>query len=543
MSCNSLAKDITDAVKTTTVETSDILALVRSSTLYGVTFSNFQTALGVTGQIKPIGSPTAVQILNQPSSNMNYIRSIDPSQGITATVDPYGGISLKTNLANAGTGVDGAQSIVDQTADQILFKRIKAGTGMSVAETTNSITLNSTVEVSLQNQIIVRTSADLLGTLDSTKSYFIDGLIDMTGVSVVVPDSGLTLDGYGFGVSGLFCADNSYSMFTDTFGCGNVFISKVDLSVTGTSSKIYDLEGSTGQEAFETNYVNYNNCTSLGELNGFRQGLEFNTGRFGGSPSLTLAGTWDGGYRVAVSIASVADTMTDPLFKAGAGFLVNTRVLISINADLGSTAGLLDFAPANFITSGALELNDCVVQRNGVFDASDATISPNIDETNLECLWFRNKGLRNTHTGGRLDISASALTTIVTIDTYVNLAGTYLASEIVHFDSPSNGQLRHLADEPLDYRIDADIPVIGTGNDMLKVAVVKYRAATASNVIVQEQERRVNSVSGPNDTAFFNIATTTEMDVDDYIFFQIKNTTNTNNCTAQVDTHLLVGER
>ena len=139
MSCNSIAADINAATKTTTVETTDILALVRNSVLYGVTFSNFQTALGVTGQIKPLGSATAVQILNQPSSGLNYIRNISPTQGMTAAVDAYGNINLKTNLANAGISADGEGIIVDQTAEQITFKRIKAGTGITITETDDSI--------------------------------------------------------------------------------------------------------------------------------------------------------------------------------------------------------------------------------------------------------------------------------------------------------------------------------------------------------------------------------------------------------------------
>ena len=139
MSCNSLAADITAATKTTTMESSDILALVRNSTLYGVTFTSLQTALGVTGQIKALGSATAVSILNQPSSNLNYIRNISPTQGLSAVVDAYGNINLKTNLANAGSSTDGEAIIVDATASQIKYKRIKAGSGITITETDNSI--------------------------------------------------------------------------------------------------------------------------------------------------------------------------------------------------------------------------------------------------------------------------------------------------------------------------------------------------------------------------------------------------------------------
>jgi len=542
MSCNSMASDMTNAVKTTTMETSDILSLVRASTLYGITFSNFQIALGVTGSINPVGSPTATQLLNQPAPGVNFIRSLDPSQGISVTVDAYGGISLKTDLVNAGSGTDGAQVIVDQTADQLVFKRIKAGAGVSVSETATSVLVASTAEVSLLNQVIVRSSADLLGTLDSTKSYFIDGQIDMSGVSIVVPATGLTLDGYGFGVSGLYCADNTYTMFT-TSGAGNVFISKTDISVTGTNSKVYELFGASGNEAIETNYVNYNNCTSLGELAAFRQGLEFNTGRFGGSPSLTLDGVWLGGYRIDVSIAIPDASMTLPLFRVGSDFEIRTRMLMNINANLRASAILFDFIPANFTSTGALQLNDCVIQRDGVFDTSDTTITPNINQSNIECRWVDNKGIRNTNTGGRIDLTASALTTIATIDTYVDVAGTFTASQLEHYDSPANGRLRNLSGEPQDYRIDVSMSVVGTANELLTLAIVKYDASLLANVIISTQQRRVNSVSGPNDTAFFNMIVTTEMNSNDYVFLQIKNITSTNNCTADVDSIMIAGER
>jgi len=139
MSCNSLAKDITSALKTTTIASTDIFPLVSSDTLYGVTFSSIQAALGVTGSINPLGSDTAVQIINKPSTGVNFIRSILPTQGITATIDSSENISIKTNLANAGSSSDGSQLIVDPTAAQIKFKRLKAGSGITITETADSI--------------------------------------------------------------------------------------------------------------------------------------------------------------------------------------------------------------------------------------------------------------------------------------------------------------------------------------------------------------------------------------------------------------------
>ena len=51
--------------------------------------------------------------------------------------------------------------------------------------------------ISGAERIYVRSSADF-GTIDSTKEYFIDGIVDMTGVSIEVPAGGINLSGYNF---------------------------------------------------------------------------------------------------------------------------------------------------------------------------------------------------------------------------------------------------------------------------------------------------------------------------------------------------------
>ena len=110
--------------------------------------------------------------------------------------------------------------------------------------------------------VVVKTSADF-GAVDSTKVYFIDGIIDMTGVSVEIPAGGINIHGSTFDISQLICTDNSYTMFTSAVGgCGNILIHDVSFEVSGTGSQIFDVTSLTGFEAFESTAVNFNNCTS-----------------------------------------------------------------------------------------------------------------------------------------------------------------------------------------------------------------------------------------------------------------------------------------
>ena len=156
------------------------------------------------------------------------------------------------------------------------------------------------------NLVIVKQASDLSGILDSTKDYFIDGIIDMGSQSISVPATGLNLTGYNFDISQLVSTASGYTMFVSPVGgSGNVLGKDYGIDVSGSSSQVYDLTDATGFNAFEFARINYNNCTSLGTINGYRQGLESGTGRFGGSPELTLAGTWLGGFFIDTSIVRI----------------------------------------------------------------------------------------------------------------------------------------------------------------------------------------------------------------------------------------------
>lgn len=86
-------------------------------------------------------------------------------------------------------------------------------------------------------------------------------------------------------MSGLRFTDNNYTLFeSDIGGSGDILEKDFFIEVSGTSSKVRDLTGASGFEAIESQRINYINCTSLGEINNSRQGLEEGTGRFGGTP-------------------------------------------------------------------------------------------------------------------------------------------------------------------------------------------------------------------------------------------------------------------
>jgi len=392
----------------------------------------------------------------------------------------------------------------------------------------------------LQNFVIVNSFRDLQGQLDSTKMYFIDGVIDMMGVSIEIPAGGLTLSGYSFDNSKLIDSTSDYVMFTSPVGgSGDLLGMDYAIEVTGTNSQVYDIFSLTGFEAFEFSRINYNNCTSLGMIKNYRQGLELGTGRFGGSPSLELDGTWVGGYRITTSIVRQLDnTKSEPLFKAGPTFTMASRFLTDMNADLGTLAPLLDFEPANFPNASTLQLNGCIITRNGVVNPGDATILPNVDNTDLSSVFRNNIGVNNTFEGGELRSTVEVTTTINTQNVYEDLDATWTASSLQHFDSPANGQLRHLGDSPRDYRIEVDLSVSGTAAEVVEIRISKWDDSASSFVSVSTQQRQMNAllpIGGGRDVAFFNLSANTTLDTNDYVKVEVRNLTSTNDVLAELD--------
>jgi hypothetical protein len=405
-----------------------------------------------------------------------------------------------------------------------------------------AIALN-TEKVSASLEVIIVTqdnfATTLGGTIDSTKLYQIDGIIDTGTTSIEIPATGLSLRGNSFDLSGLTSSEENYTMFTSPIGgSGNLLGIDYYVSVTGASSKVYDITDATGFNAFELIRINYINCVSLGTITNYRQGLENGTGRFGGSPSLTLAGTWLGGYRIATSIIrSMSDTTEEPLFKAGAAFLMYSRFLTDINCDLGTLQPFTDFSSSNFPNESTMQFKGVIMTRDGVANSADSNITPNLLASGICCDWDNNVGMNNTFVGGALKVSSEALTTITTINVGVPLAGTWVSSDLQHFDSPSNGVLRHIGVDPKEYRVSFNFSIQGTSGDSVKVALMK------EGVEQYSQTRVVNNLQGARDVAYFSGVFNISMNQNDEASWYVVNTSGTDDVTAELDSQWIVEER
>lgn len=399
----------------------------------------------------------------------------------------------------------------------------------------------------LQNRIEVTQSnvaSTLGGTIDSTKEYFIDGIVDCSGIEIEVPSGGINIKGYDFDISKLICTDNNHTMFKSPVGgSGNVLFENIAIEVSGTSSKVYDLKSLTGFEAIEVAKINYNNCTSLGVIDNYRQGLETGTGRFGGKPELELKGVWLGGFLITTSIIRSLDNGAYTLFKAGTGFAMHSRFKNSMNVDLPTSASFTDFPGSAFPNPSTFQLQNMIVSRNGVIDSLDTNITPNMSSKGLPAYWKNNVGVSNTFIGGFTKVTTEVTTVISTIGIFVDLAGTFTTSDLQHFDSPSNGQLRHLGNSPTEYKVNGQFVLESTQNNVVEMQLLVWRDATSSFEVAGAIRRVIDRLQGVRDVAYYVGTANIVLNQNDYAKFQVANITSTGNITAELDSFYSVEER
>lgn len=401
----------------------------------------------------------------------------------------------------------------------------------------------------LVNRIVVNQDnflTTICGVIDSSKQYFLDGIIDLGSNQITVPTTGITISGLSFDISGLTSSEDNYTMFISesiAIGSGNLLGADYFISVTGASSKVYELYDATGFNAFEFARINYIDCTSLGDIYDYRQGLESGTGRFGGFPSLTMHGLWRGGYRITTSIVRSLDSaMTQPLFKEGTLFQMNSRFLTDINLDLPALAPFCDFQTVNFPNPSTVQIKGAIISRGGAFNANDTNIFPNLTASDLPCDWDNNIGIPNTFIGGGIVSSAEVTTDIITQGVAVDLNGTFTATDLQHFDSPANGRLRHIGINPREYTVNFDFILDGEQSVEYKIFLIKIDSL-ASVTVEYTQTRVINNLQGGRDVAYYNGQTSVVLNQNDFVFWQVANITGSQDCTLELDSSWSVKER
>ena len=435
-------------------------------------------------------------------------------------------------------------------AQEILNVGTSAGSGdgeplrTGMIKTNNNFTELYASELEFVKVVNQSNYISLLSSPDDCCEYLIDGTVDLGTLQIEVPVGGLTIKGVGANISMLKSSEDSYTMFTSPVGgSGDLITEGLTFTVDGANSKLLEIKSATGFDVFSFSDAIWLDCASLGSIESYAQGLENVTTRDGGQPQLELIGNMVAGYKITTSNTRPMADGSFTLFKAGAGLLMNGRFVSDQSVNLTANSSFLDFSPSNFANPSALQLNGVSVARNGVVDPTDTNLTPNISNKDLSSSWIGCVGLSNTHVGGRNKITTEITTNIAVSSTYYLLAGTWTTDSLEHFDSPANGQLRHLGNTPREYSFKAYLKLDGGPNDEASIRVRKFKASDSSTSTVHTQSVQINSFQGGRDVGDMFMIDNIDLDQNDYIYLDVANLTDTSDITVELDSFYDVSER
>ena len=390
----------------------------------------------------------------------------------------------------------------------------------------------------LDNRVIVKQASDF-GTIDSTKQYFIDGVVDMSSTKIVVPSGGIHINGYGLDTSKLISTDNSFVLFTDSSDSGNVLINNCTIEISGSSSSVFALTSNTGFEAAEFNIVNFDNCTSLGYLDGFRQGLETGTGRFGGTPSLEFRGTWLGGYRVVTSIARMLRNKTHSLFRCAVGQTFGSRFGGNPNIDLPSNVTFLEATSSNFPNDNTVQLQDALF-------IGDGTVLNGLTESDTAVRVSNTSGIQNTYVGGFWSCTTEAVTVVSPIDpqgTFYKVAGTTTYGGLTWFDQGADNAIRSNTSEFINVKTTFVGSFTGNNNSAFALRFRVWDDSASAYVDYAETTFTTNGgILANRSESVVLISPQITLSENDRIEVWVANTTDFNDITMLLNSRLIIEE-
>ena len=192
-----------------------------------------------------------------------------------------------------------------------------------------------------------------------------------------------------------------------------------------------------------------------------------------------------------------------------------------------------------------MQLQGCEITRDGVYNADDANLTPNMAQTDLCSYWKGNNGLPNTFVGGVSSVTSEELTTVSAGSTWYTLEGIFTGTGLQHFTASADGKLTHTGNSPREFEITADITLESSPNNELVVRFMKWDDSTSSLVPLDytQQVRQVNSLVGGRDVAFFTMIVGGVLDQNDYLQLQVKNNSGNSNVTMELGSYFRIQER
>jgi len=455
-----MSKKISEFSVDADVTDDSLITYVKNGQNFTVTQAAYLAGLGVTGTLVQDGAITGVPVLDT-AGTINNIRNIEASVGIAAAVSAENGVSIKTALLPASTGI---QTLFNETtAPQ--FRSLVAGTGINIAQAGETIQIALSAAGASSKTVIVTEVSDFppavgsVITLEADTDYFISA--DISTSDRFVMQASTVLRG----------PDILIGKLTYT-GTGD-FITIVDATAKITALQLTFMTANMGVNASATAgneglfSIILDRVVMVGSTLGNVVSYEFlqilQSSFFVATDGFTLTGTGWGGLIANGFITQV---------MAGQMFNIGTTVLQGVTI----TQPTANLSTGTFLLTGTTGSGNIGVGGDGTITGGTFTGlgTPLSGIASGDSLWtfIANDDIPDSITDGLLSLSSNATETVIAvINTPVLVAGTWTIERASKMTGTAAGRLTSEGsrDVVLPITVSCTLLGVGGGTDIVTV--------------------------------------------------------------------------
>lgn len=458
---------------------SDLFTFVINGTNKNINYSNFKLDLGVTGSLSQTGDPLGVPVLNSPTANTYEIRNLEAGAGIIPSVSAQNGISLRWNVAQDSVGFPITSGL---TSPQPVMTSLIAGTGVAIAQGTDSLTISATGETSPTNTVIINQESDFpiqtATTITlSAKTRYVIGAAISSAKRFICEDGFVFTAENQFGV--LYTYTGTGDMFTSTLAGG--IIEDIQMDAPNANQGFNMSDTSLSNKLFICRNMRFDNVPKWGTLTGFVTTIIDSCDSTNSDDGLTIAGT--GQLITSISkFALISTSATCVQVDFGAAVVSNIEIDNLVLVAPSGAVQLKGAANSANIPAGLLAM----MTNSSILGGATQQLS-GIANSDVRWDFSGNNAIASSISDGLIHTEANALeTSISTIGVPVKLNAVFLDDDISRFTSDGTGRLTYVGEVSARLPIDITATVeAASGGDKQIGLCVSLNGSPITTTCVQ----------------------------------------------------------
>jgi hypothetical protein len=474
-----------------------------------IKYTDFLSALNVTGSIVQGGDPVGAPVLDVQGA-VNVIRNLTGGTGIDISVNPQNGLDISTSFPFNNFTFDetGIPVVDDPSSSSPIFRSFSSGDGLSIQENINNLIFSvNTQDFSPDNTVVVNKISDLPAPsggeiqTDPNVTYQIGANITLSDSIRIAPNA-------------MFRSNNFFGPVLKTTSPAGLFVGGDgsfrlnELQISAPNGPLFTFTDTVPLTS--TILVQDFWCFEYKEIGTFTDvfGTSFSNGMFFDPVNSTDGITYVGANLFAASFLNMTIQTGSSSFKAVDLGSTKTSIFTASGFNVGGVPGTIGIEGLS--NNGNINADSIASIENSNLNGGGATPLVGISSDDYRWRFSGNAGISDTDPCAMASLAGNTTETIISaVNTPVKVEGLFVVQRQSHFSVDTTGKVTYEGERDLSSPVDVSLslePVSGSNKN------VSSYIALNGTVISDTVRTSVVSAGDPKDLVLTWQLTLSELD-------------------------------